>query len=291
LLVLTLLQVALFARGAQPAVPRAECFPDTATTRILARELRGRRYFADRGVLPANTGMVFGLAALDGYDGLDVAAFNELRLAALLPGSHPLLDWSPRGVDLDSAAFRLFGVGALVCARPLEHPAWRLAAAPDPGRGVEFAETWIYLPRDPLPRAFCVNQVVPLAEARADPQAFDPLRAAFLSGVEWVPDEPFRQAAVRELAWDDERIELEVELDGEGLLVVCEQNFPGWTATVDGAPRPLLPADGIFRGVPLAAGDRHVELRYRPRSFVLGVWLSALALVGLAVPGLWRRRA
>jgi hypothetical protein len=290
-----LAQVALFSRGVHPGVPRAECFPPTLTTDFLARELGNRRYLADRGVLPASTGMVYGLAALDGYDGLDVAAFNPRRLAALQPGAQPLLDWTPRGVDLDSAAFRLFGVGALVCARPLEHPDWRLAAAP-PGEvraaeaaGLAPAETWIYLPRDPLPRAFCVGRTRSLESVRADPAGFDPRREAFLGGALWSPRAPFTRAHVDTLAWGDERIELEVELDGDGLLVVTEQHFPGWVAEVDGERRPLLAADGIFRGVPLAAGDRRVTLSYRPRSLELGLLISALALAGVGALALASR--
>ena len=282
----TLLQVGLFSAGVHPAVPRSECFPPTRTTDFLARALGHRRYLADRGVLPADTGMAYGLAALDGYDGMDVARFNELRFAALAPGVHPLLDWTPRGVELDSPAFRLFGVGALVCAGPLEHPAWTLAAAPvsagaPPPDEIERAETWIYLPRDPVPRAFCVPEVVDLEAARADPAGFDPLERAFLRKSVWSPREPFAAADVEVLEWRDERIELAVDLDGDGLLVVTEQHFPGWVAEVDGERRPVLEANAIFRGVPLAAGDRRVTLGYRPGSLRLGLALSGLALLAL----------
>ena len=285
LLILTLVHAGSFAHGMNPAVPRAACFPETATTRVLSRRLDGRRFLADRGVLPPNTGMVYGLSSLGGYDGLDVASFNDLRYAALRPGAHPLLDWTPRGVDLDAPAFRLFGVGALVCAGPLEHPDWTLVAGPDGAArpGVEWAETWIYVPRAPLPRAFLVPRAIGLDEVLADPQGFDPRSEAYLPEGSWAPATPFERAEVRAQSFGHERIELEVELDGEGLLVVTEQHFPGWVARVDGAPRELLRVDSAFRGVPLRPGDRRVELVYRPASLRWGAGLSLAALVALLV--------
>ena len=288
--VLAALGVLDFAEGKNPAVPTAEVFPETATERILARELGTRRFFADPGVLPPNTGMVRGLRSLNGYDGLDVAAFNDLRYAALLPGVHPILDWNPRGVDLASPAFRLFGVGMLVCAEPLEHPDWELIAAPirhtEDAFGtpleheLEYAETWLYRARDPLPSAWCVAQLVPFAQAATGAVVFDPLTEAFLdAGIPWALPEPMTRSSVQVLEWFPDRIALNAELDGDGLLVVPEQNFPGWQVTVDGAPGKLLGTNAGLRGVPLDAGQHLVRLEFRPGSLVPGSILFLCAAV------------
>lgn len=60
------------------------------------------------------------------------------------------------------------------------------------------------------------------------------------------------------------------------LVVVSEANFPGWRATVDGKPAPVLEADGAFLGVAVAAGDHTVELTYHP---------PGVAVVGRAITG------
>ncbi|MGQ0743371.1 MAG: hypothetical protein ACT4OS_03335 [Acidimicrobiales bacterium] len=65
------------------------------------------------------------------------------------------------------------------------------------------------------------------------------------------------------------------------LLVVAEAFFPGWQATVDGRPAPVLKADGAFLGVFLPAGEHEVALVYeKPTSVVLG---RALTVAGLVI--------
>jgi hypothetical protein len=291
LVVLALASGLAFAYGLNPAVPRAQCFPATRTEALLARELAQplpRRYLSDPGVLPANTGMVRGLASVDGYDGLDPASFDGYRAYALRANVQPLLGWNARGMDLDSAAFRLFGIGALALAAPLEHPGWELFAAPD-GSAAERAECWLYRARDPLPRAFVVQRAVAKAQVLADIAAFDPRTTAFLEEGTWAAAEPASPAEVRPREYANDHVALDVELDGDGLLVLTEQHFPGWQVTVNGERRELLRVDSIFRGVVLEAGEHEVVFRYRPLSLRLGLALS-LTAAGALVLLAWRLR-
>jgi hypothetical protein len=65
-------------------------------------------------------------------------------------------------------------------------------------------------------------------------------------------------------------------------LVVSENFYPGWTATVDGKPVPAMRAMYSLIGVPLPAGARSVELRFASASFERGK-LVTLAALGLAI--------
>jgi hypothetical protein len=68
----------------------------------------------------------------------------------------------------------------------------------------------------------------------------------------------------------------------------------GWTARVDGVPRPLLAVDGGLLGVALRPGDRVIELGFRPVGAAagLGVTLAALGVcLGLAARAYLRARA
>ena len=76
-----------------------------------------------------------------------------------------------------------------------------------------------------------------------------------------------------------ERWVFETEASGERLLVLTQAYVPGWEASVDGAPVPLVRADYFFQGVYLPAGAHRVELHYRPRSLLVGLALTAIALV------------
>ncbi len=275
-----------FLHGVHPSVAVERVFPLSATERILARELGTRRYFAEPGVMPANTGMVRGLRAVDGYDGLDPASFDGYRSAVLRPGVQPLVGFNARNAKLESAPFRLLGVGALVLAGPIDAPGFQWIAGPEHG-APEAAECWIYRAVDPLPRAFCVARCVSRESVLANLDAFDPRHSAFLEdGASFTPVQPFGRAEVRELTWGNDDVELEVDLDGEGLLILTEQHFPGWRVEVDGTERELLRANSIFRAVALEAGVHRVAFRYRPRSLVLGLWL-ALAGIATAAAGSW----
>src|SRR5262249_12441809 len=125
----------------------------------------------------------------------------------------------------------------------------------------------------------------------------DPLASSYVEGpVPFVadPDAPARGAAAA-IVEDGERVvEVDATLERRGLVVLADTFFPGWTATVDGTPAPILATNHLFRGVPAPAGGHRVRFTYRPQSLRLGALASALGLVGLVVviasPGLLARR-
>ena len=283
--VIAVLQGLSFARGIQPTVPRERVFPTTRTEELLAEELGPRRFFADSAVLPPNTGLVAGLRGVEGYDAMDVLAFNTYRDLMVPPGLNPLLAWHARGIDVTNPVFRLLGVGALALREPFEHPDWELFAGPAEAGAARRAETWLYRARDPLPRAFCVAKTISLEELnelyRSTPGAWNPLEVAGLEPP-WRTDAPFTRADVGELELTNSRVRVSVELDGDGVLVVTEQAFPGWKVYVDGQARPALTANLIFRAVALEAGSHEVEWRYESGSIRAGVTVSAAALAALA---------
>jgi hypothetical protein len=77
------------------------------------------------------------------------------------------------------------------------------------------------------------------------------------------------------------RVEVRCESPGGCFLVLSERYFPGWLASVDGAPARLLRTNGILRGVAVPPGARLVTFEYRPRSLLLGAWVSIAACVGI----------
>jgi uncharacterized membrane protein YfhO len=83
-------------------------------------------------------------------------------------------------------------------------------------------------------------------------------------------------ARIVEVAAD--RLVVDTSAEGTGLLVLGDAWFPGWYATVDGAAADVHRVNWAFRGVVVPTGRHAVELRYRPRSFVVGAALSLLGL-------------
>lgn len=79
---------------------------------------------------------------------------------------------------------------------------------------------------------------------------------------------------------DSDHIEVHVNSDGPALLFFDDSFHPGWVAEVNGLPQKVLEADYLFMAVPVPEGESHVVLKYKPRSFTIGLYC---ALVGIAV--------
>jgi hypothetical protein len=85
-----------------------------------------------------------------------------------------------------------------------------------------------------------------------------------------------------------DKVEIWVHTIGPQLLLITDAYAADWKAYAADAnpPQPnydVLPADYAFRAIPLAAGDHHIIMEYRPRSYVAGRWVTLAALVAWAV--------
>ncbi len=77
----------------------------------------------------------------------------------------------------------------------------------------------------------------------------------------------------------------------DGWLILSDTFYPGWQATVDGAPAEIQMANEVFRAVEFPAGAHTIEFDYQPRSVLIGLIVSLASLV-VIVAGLivtvWR---
>ena len=87
-------------------------------------------------------------------------------------------------------------------------------------------------------------------------------------------------------SWQDERVKLDVDAVRPALLVLNDSFFPGWQATIDGAPTKIFKTNGLVRGVYVGRGHHRIAFEYAPKSFALGLRISPSAtlvvLVGIA---------
>jgi hypothetical protein len=82
-----------------------------------------------------------------------------------------------------------------------------------------------------------------------------------------------------------ERVAMNVSSPQPGITVLADSYDRWWRAWVDGAPTPVLRVNGLFRGIPLPAGEHAVVFEYRPMPFYAGVIISLAALAALAFSG------
>jgi hypothetical protein len=121
------------------------------------------------------------------------------------------------------------------------------------------------------------------ALAQLGDPAFDPRAAVVLSdGSD--PRPPDRAAAdesVQIVAYEPERVAITAEVTSPAVLVLADAFYPGWQATVDGVPAPILRANLMFRGLALTPGRHEIVFSYRPAAWRLGAAISLIALAAL----------
>jgi uncharacterized membrane protein YfhO len=97
-----------------------------------------------------------------------------------------------------------------------------------------------------------------------------------------VPQAAAASATLR--SWEPGR--MTVDIGGQDprplYLVVAENWYKDWEATVDGRSAPLLRAQGTLLSVALPSGARTVTFAFRSRSYEKGRLISLLSLVLLA---------
>jgi uncharacterized membrane protein YfhO len=93
-----------------------------------------------------------------------------------------------------------------------------------------------------------------------------------------------------------QRLDLDVQLQQPGLVVLNDLFYPGWVAMrVDEQGNeierlPVLRTNRVMRGVRLPAGSHRLSFRYRPLDFYVGAAISVVAWLGVAIAVVLSRR-
>ncbi len=232
-----------------------------------------------RAILPGNVTAYLEIPDLQGMNDLPLRRWQEL-VEAIEPGVYARRRLGPllKEASLHSPLLDLLGVRRLLSLEPR-----------GAGAGVRRDER-----PTALPRAFVVPrfEVVPDRAARlarlADP-AFDP-RAVVL--LERAPEGWTEGDGTATIAYYKcEQVYVTVDGNGGGLLL-ADNWYPGWRASIDGVPVPILIGDHALRVVPIPPGRHEVRFLFRPLSLEIGAFVSGtsvMAALWLALPR--RRRA
>ncbi len=124
-------------------------------------------------------------------------------------------------------------------------------------------------------------------ERLSDP-ALDPAQTVILESPAEISTgcQPAAQASANLLSETSSDLIIRVQAPVAGWLVVADTWYPGWQATLDGRPVPLLRADGLFKAVQVPAGEHNIIISYQPASFKVGALLSLIAWLGLGLAAL-----
>ena len=86
------------------------------------------------------------------------------------------------------------------------------------------------------------------------------------------------------------KVDVSVQTQNDGVLVLPDPYYPQWHVQVDGKPAKLLEVDHAFRGVKVPAGSHRVVFTYQDRAMQAGLALSALTCLGIVGLWFWGRR-
>ena len=156
------------------------------------------------------------------------------------------------------------------------------------------ANVEIYLRPNVLPYARLVYQFEVIPEraaqyARLNEQNFDPTQIVLLDSEPdcTIPKTKADLSAATIVERNGGKIDLMVQSDQAGLLVLSEAFFPGWQAEIDGQRYAIQPAYTAVQAVCVPAGEHLVKFRFRPFIFL---WGGIATLIGLFIAGwIWRK--
>ncbi|MBV9120962.1 MAG: oligosaccharide flippase family protein, partial [Chloroflexi bacterium] len=230
----------------------------------------------------ANGNTLYGIQDARGYDSVILGTYAQL--SGLIEPQDQLQYNRVKGIDrpdaLDSPLLDLLNVKYVLSSQALSDPKFRQVYEGPDGR--------VYQNTRVLPRAF----VAPAAVVEPDGQrqlqlltSLDLSRNAVIGQAPGLslPNNPGQSPSGLAVLTTYSGRKVDVTAAGPGVLVLTDNNFPGWNVTVDGQPANLLTADYTFRGVALPAGSHQVEFTFAPRSLIAGGLVSALCLALIGV--------
>ncbi len=270
-------------RGIIPTSPRDTFFPETVLTSQAAAlpqpaRIRVLPMFAPS--VPPGFVAPYGIEQFHGYDAIVPARFMHY-VSLMARGGWDKMSrvsavdqiWSREGVPLD--------VSDATIIEEIE--------------GVQ-----VYHEASAFDRAFLVGRARVVGEwrdllAATAEEDYDPGREVL---ADWLPEVDLPQSDAENLGTAQvtdrttNSVSIAVEASEACYLVLADAYYPGWLAAIGGEPADVFPAYHSFRGVIVPAGNHAVRFEYRPRSFLIGLDLSIVALfVSLAAACVTLRRA
>jgi hypothetical protein len=87
------------------------------------------------------------------------------------------------------------------------------------------------------------------------------------------------------------RVVVDAEASGRSFLALAVTRHRYWSATIDGLPATLHPADVAFQGVVIEPGRHHLEMRYWNPVIAVCGWISIVALLATFAVAMMPRRS
>lgn len=291
-------------------------YPDNEVTDYLSSRRGIFRILPENVILQPSTNYIYEYQIIRGYDGLELPEYNALIALMKLDPWVDIHHYNSKTLNYESPVIDLLGIRYIISEDDLSGIPGLTKVLDGPVKIFENAEA--------LPRAFVVGQWIQSAKILEHLQgdlseALETLRPALavqeidFDAVASSRDDLISYAAgnfdfknwalvedeidltgggsgeVTHMTHSNDVIEMDVRMQGEGLLILTENFYPGWRAEVDGQEVDIFRANVTFKAIPMKDGAHKVKLTYYPNSFYHGIYVAIVCGIVLLVLAFLRR--
>ncbi len=290
LIILISFDMLRFTKKWQPFDPRALVFPQTSITSYFPNITSFFRVFGNFG---AEVSVYYHLPSVAGYDALYIERYGKF-LSSIGNGkiSNPPRsgvvfenrgDNSKKAVDLLGIKYILYKGGdkGKIWGFPFSsYPAEKFKKIAADRKYQIYENTTVF------PRAFFVsNYTVQTDDQKIINKMFsDDFNLKESAVLEKDPKiaevKNFEGLAIIK-KYGNNKIQIETNINSAAVLILTDNYYPGWIATIDGKQTLITRADYTFRGVSVPKGKHIVVFSYEPKSARLGLYLGLVGILGI----------
>lgn len=221
--------------------------------------------------------MSFGIDQIGGEHGNQLQRYNEFAG----PGERTYVDFhnlfrDPRFLAAANARY-------LVASVEFNDPMLRVAY-----RG---QNALVYENLSALPRAYLAQQVVASAPGKSidvmKNPSWDPRTQVVVEGGAPALRSTPLQGTARVTTYEPDRVVVQTTSSRPAMMVLADNWYADWHATVNGRPEPVRIANHTFRGVVVPQGNATVEFVFRPARLYTGFRITLACFALLALYGVY----
>lgn len=261
----------------RPFIKPELIYPKTSTIDFLEQNLNGYRMMINKqDLIPTNSQLVYKLKIVDGEGpiypkdhGAFIASINAGNIGEELPSFRRMVYFRNNGTNL----LGLLNVKYLVTSNFFDNPNFKLVH--------QEGSTKVYQNLKMLDRAWSVksgiyeqNKIQTLRNMLSP--EFDFQNTALVADPKNATD--YAKSEIRNFNQKNNLISFSSKSEGESLIVLSEQYYPGWRAFIGDKEIEVIKTNFNLLGLKIPAGDNKVDLVYEMQSFIIGSYISFGAL-------------
>ncbi len=149
-------------------------------------------------------------------------------------------------------------------------------------------KNWLITKNNALPRIYTVSDFEVISDKnmlikRLFDSSFDPSKTILLEQA--LPlrlNDMYYLSELKIISYEPNKVIIETKTDGNQLLVLTDNYYPGWKAMIDDKETKIYRSNYTFRAIILPKGSHKIVFKYQPESLKIGIFISLISLMTYA---------